>query len=140
MPLPHHLSCCCNAAHTFKPVSENLRSHHISLHDAQNCSSACNPAAAALGCFLSLLHHELYNSLMFFHSKHVCLSAPSLSLFLGTTMISDIYIINTLWPRMHPTKPSLQPQPLPKPSPPLQCPPVWRRLNNPSSPSQSSLT
>src|SRR5260221_13789244 len=65
---------------------------------------------------------------------------PSLSLFLGATMISDIYIINTLWPRMHPTKPSLQPQPLPKPLPPLQHPPVWRRLNNPNSPSQSSLT
>src|SRR5260221_6510411 len=41
---------------------------------------------------------------------------------------------------MHPTKPLLQPQPLPKPSPPLQRPPVWRRLNNPSSPSRSSLT
>src|SRR5258708_2594917 len=55
-------------------------------------------------------------------------------------MVSDIYIINTLWPSMHQTKPSLQPQPLPKPSPPLQRPPVWRRLNNPSSPSRSSLT
>src|SRR5258707_13979137 len=85
LPLPHHLSCCCNAARTFKPVSENLRGRHISLHDAQNCSSACNPAAAALGRFSSPPHRELYNSLMFFRSKHVCLSAPSLSLFLGAT-------------------------------------------------------
>src|SRR5258708_816488 len=63
-----------------------------------------------------------------------------LALQSSLTMVSDIYIINTLWPRMHPTKPSLQPQPLPKASPPRQRPPVWRRLNNPSSPSRSSVT
>src|SRR5258708_10332086 len=141
LPLPHHLSCCCNAARIFKPVSENFRGRHISLHDAQNCSSACNPAAAALGRFSSPPHRESYNSLTHvFMPFHALALAFSLALQRSPTTVSDIYIIDTLWPRMHPTKPSLQPQPLPKPSPPLQRPPVWRRLNNPSSPSRSSLT
>src|SRR5258705_75431 len=44
LPLPHHLSCCCNAARIFKPVSENFRGCHISLQDAPNQAVASTSA------------------------------------------------------------------------------------------------